>query len=224
MISAKTTGDGACAIHALLGRPLADGSLFCENARDIVTESFEAAFHSSDTHKRKLLTIIDCMWTELAEAKKGDRLRNEASIIWAQLNSELQEECLRAVNTEKQRSGRDVDRRRDFQAACREFFTRDIEENVIRPLAHCKGFIPSTDDIFTMTAHAKWSESQSNENSWLAEAYTRMGNEMRATNAWHSQRTDQIVNTRHCSTGINVLIPCGQASSRRGRSKLQWRS
>ena len=119
------------------------------------------------------------MWTELAEAKKGDRLRDEASIIWAQLNSELQEECLRAVNNEKQRSGRDVDRRRDFQAACREFFTRDIEENVIRPLAHCKGFIPSTDDIFTMTPHAKWSESQSNGNSWLAEAYTRMGNEMR---------------------------------------------
>ena len=73
MISARTTGDGACAIHALLGRPLADGSLFCENARDIVTESFEAAFHSSDTHKRKLLTIIDCMWTELTEAKKKRR-------------------------------------------------------------------------------------------------------------------------------------------------------
>ena len=197
MVSADTEGGPDSGMHALLGRPTAKGELFCKNARNLVTESFRIDMHRPLPYTERIENLTEQWWTELVEMRDVEERQNPENIFlsiakdelntesqkvgrfWAEENREPKKKCLEHVNRLKERSRHFRGVRQHLQHGCNEFFTRDIEEEVIRPLARRLNLIPSTDDIFTMTAHAKMLESQNNRNSWLAEAYTKKKFQMR---------------------------------------------
>ena len=54
MVSADTEGGPDSGMHALLGRPTAEGVLSCNNARKLVIESLKTTVHRCGAHTKKV--------------------------------------------------------------------------------------------------------------------------------------------------------------------------
>ena len=62
--SAKTNGNGACSIHALLGRPH-NAELYCKHARELISALFAEGFQQPNA-RAHIETLLGAWWGELA--------------------------------------------------------------------------------------------------------------------------------------------------------------
>ena len=163
--SAKTRGDGACSVHALLGVP-AHGELACANARDIISETFRQGYNIPSVRK-KIDVILENSWKELAAALvRNEHERNETGIWWQTLSDDVRAACAEhAHNSEVEKQSLAGQRRQAFKDACRMFFSASAEEAVVRRLAVAVGFIPSGVDVLRRDADGV------DRHGWLAPAY-----------------------------------------------------
>ena len=163
--SAKTRGDGACSLHALLGAP-AHGELVCANARDILLETFRLGY-TIPSVRSKIDVILENSWKELAAALvHNDHEHNETGIWWEALPDDVRAACAEHAHiAEAEKQGLAGQRRQALKDACRMFFTASAEEAVVRRLAVAVGVIPSGVNVLRSGVDGV------DRHGWLAPAY-----------------------------------------------------
>ena len=157
-IAAWTVGDGACALHAVLGTPEAgggrSGGLFCPDARQRIVASVpERAAEVSrlwgGSLRRALHEVVDAFWRDLAlPAAREMRVRGhvdgcsgEARRAWEHLGPELRGDLEGFVGAQAFEAGvqEDLDRRLEDLAGS--LFRVEREERVVRPLSLLLGYV-----------------------------------------------------------------------------------
>ena len=76
--------------------------------------------------------------------------------------------------------GKEPERRRLFAQACRDFFTSDVEETVVRPVAATFGHILDNENVLGMSTKQLSAFSRENPDSWLQPAFEQVGSNRRA--------------------------------------------
>lgn len=123
-ISARTLGDGACAMHAAFGSVNSDGSLECMAARILAAESLERALKmESQTAYAEAVRLA--LWNELALPGACGKGGPEGEVFWKKLSEKSpgaadQVQAL-AVHRVEQRELA-MHTKQDVAKACRAFF------------------------------------------------------------------------------------------------------
>ena len=75
--------------------------------------------------------------------------------------------------------GKEPERRTLLAQACRDFFTSDVEETVVRPVAATFGHIPDNENVLGMSTKQLSAFSRENPDSWLQPAFEQVGSNRR---------------------------------------------
>ena len=75
--------------------------------------------------------------------------------------------------------GKELERRRLFTQACRDFFTSDVEKTVVRPVAATFGHIPENENVLKMSEDELSTLYKGNPDSWLQPAFEQVGSSKR---------------------------------------------
>ena len=184
MFALKTNGDGACGIHALLGRPVQTASgaleLFAECARETAAThlgpSMEVILQRPGI-QRHVESIRDFFWDGfvVAHLKGGKSQDCESELFWerlVQLNPHLAEEAVQCFSNNSETSTPYERAKSETVRASRKFFQTNIEAAVVRPLAVQMGYIPADVDVFALTEiERKHLSEQPCNNEFLKDAF-----------------------------------------------------
>ena len=163
MRALNTNKNGACGIHALLGKPVrtADGQLelLSVDAREIAVThlgpSLENLFQRVNISD--LVEVIrDFFWDGFVVTHLQERQEegSESRLFWESLTHlmpDLAQEAAACVSNNTSDDIHYKSVKKKTVHASRKFFHTDIEEAVVRPLAVQLGFIPASVDVFTLT-------------------------------------------------------------------------
>ena len=184
-------------MHAVFGRPQRR-ELFCESARQIIVTAFEKGYALAGT-RAHIDVLLSGWWAELCAAiANSTRELNEVGMLWQTLDAPMKELCnRRATESKKSMRGKEPERRTLLAQACRDFFTSDIEETVVRPVAATFGHIPYNENALSMSEEQLFALSRENPYSWLQPAFEQVGSKRRVRGNYR---------TRLCLIRIHVLI------------------
>ena len=145
-----TKGDGACAIHAVFGKPDSLQELFCNDARqyaiNFLSRLPDAA--RADAMASSALKIIrTSFWHEFAKPKLNGNGSPESEMFWKALQTnapDLVAEAERHVNEYRVHVSASQQTITNAVTISREsFFRQELEMRLIRPLAKLLGYLPS---------------------------------------------------------------------------------
>ena len=124
--SAKTNGNGACSIHALLGRAH-HGELYCQNDREVIKTSFERGLREHSA-RAEIYTLLAAWWGELGASIADKRHeRDEVGMLWRALPASMKQKCLETAQEDQRRKRMAEPQRRQALAhSCRMFFPERV--------------------------------------------------------------------------------------------------
>ncbi len=164
--AAQTCGDGACAVHALFGKPALNGELRLPNARAAVHSLLDESANDVRVQTQRFPQLYEnvrlALWAELAEVQAYAELRlpyekgptPESQTFWHHLE-ETTKEMIKSFVTQK---AHDISQYRsakqNLQAKALQLFTPMYEEAVVRPLAVMLGYLTDIEcDVLHASEH-----------------------------------------------------------------------
>ena len=212
----RTTGDGACAIHAVWGSSHITGDLtYVASSGDlrselytVLPETFAEVRRILETSQPELIENIETLlWNELAHPGARRQGDSEAALFWNTLQhtapdfaTYIQEFLLQKEHDTWQRR-RDLD---NFQRACNTFFQQENEETLVRPFLAA---LQVPEFPVDLTSHSRYSKLFSSHGEPTFDILRRSVLDF----AWnekkqHCNRSSKISETS--LHGMQICIPC----------------
>ena len=143
-----TCGDGACALHAVFGQPDAGGTLFAPEARTYAKHCMNSVLNSPHMEGDMAIwvrAVSLSLWDEFIVPHLEGLPSREGEIFWDELsirNPLFAEKCEAVHAMNKMQGNSMIDARKRLLLASSAFFTREMEEEFVRPLAVQLRYIP----------------------------------------------------------------------------------
>ena len=187
LVGAVTNGNGACGLHAIFGEPSTRGELYKEGARRLAATllcSNPQALQQAGVEQRYITSIGQSFWNEFVKPtlKEEPSARGgESLLFWRTLQKmlpDLAQECQACYIEYGKRAETLADTRRAVTTASQRFFTLEMEECFVRPLATGRGFLPQSIEMPRLgdsryIAHLLQPNPDNSE--WLGPAFDEAG-------------------------------------------------
>ena len=153
----RTYGYGACALHAVFGHPNASGELFQPGAREAVCALLGPTLEHAILRCGESLhlhSICTSLWNEFALLALEGRASDEADTFWESLCStspDLRQDIIEHVQRQRAQRADEEIAKEALLIGSRSFFSQGLEDALVRPLAVQLGYIPSNENVFSLT-------------------------------------------------------------------------
>ena len=144
-----TNGDGACSLHAVFGQPDAHGVLFAAEARKLAQMYMRRVRDTSSDQNLvagSIHTVELSLWCEFVAPYLAGDISREGEIFWQELCSRhplIAASCKVQHQANQARARGSAAAKARVLAASSSFFSKDMEEQFVRPLAIQLGYLPA---------------------------------------------------------------------------------